>query len=234
MERVQRIKNKIKESPNTIFKVIQKQTFNQPEIVCKADKTGGITVSSNPIAVKNEVFQCWNKIFHISDPTCKTELNDWSTSLPQVLLHFHNKLNKSVSTKEIKKAIARLKNQSVPRETEITNKMLKYVASASDKVLEFICSLFNQILKHKYIPKLWTNSLVRLIFKENGNPNDPLNYRPISLLPVEYKLFTSILNQRLMKTIERFSFYPRFKMVSDPTKKLSTVSKLSSTSFNTL
>ena len=52
------------------------------------------------------------------------------------------------------------------------------------------------------MPDDWCQSVIRPIYKNKGDPNDPNNYRGISLLSYFGKLFTSCLNRRLTIFIE--------------------------------
>ena len=52
------------------------------------------------------------------------------------------------------------------------------------------------------MPDDWCQSVIRPIYKNKGDPNDPNNYRGISLLSCFGKLFTSCLNRRLTIFIE--------------------------------
>ena len=50
-------------------------------------------------------------------------------------------------------------------------------------------------------PKPWKNVLIVLIQKK-GNTSDIKNYRPISLLPIMSKVFSNILLQRMIRTLD--------------------------------
>jgi len=50
-------------------------------------------------------------------------------------------------------------------------------------------------------PDHWKESIISLIPK-TGNILDPSNYRPISLLNTDYKIFSTILNQHVTHHLE--------------------------------
>ena len=60
----------------------------------------------------------------------------------------------------------------------------------------FFVKLFNEIFNKRVYPENWTDSIIHPLHKK-GNPNDPNNYRGISLSDVSEKLFSTIINRRL-------------------------------------
>ncbi|KAG6454358.1 hypothetical protein O3G_MSEX008707, partial [Manduca sexta] len=99
---------------------------------------------------------------------------------------------------EIKEAIKRLKLEKSPGSDYITNEALK---AAHDILTKPLVKLFNMILQKAETPTQWSESNIILIYKK-GDPKDIGNYRPISLLPSLYKLFSIIINTRISPTIE--------------------------------
>jgi hypothetical protein len=56
--------------------------------------------------------------------------------------------------------------------------------------------LFNLIWSQEQLPKSWSHSLIMPLFK-SGDARDPLNWRPIALIPSIAKLFSAVLHKRL-------------------------------------
>jgi hypothetical protein len=62
--------------------------------------------------------------------------------------------------------------------------------------------LFNQILVSKIVPKSWKLGLTHILYKGKGDKTHLKNYRGITVNNSISKVFTTILNDRLYKTIE--------------------------------
>jgi len=74
----------------------------------------------------------------------------------------------------------------------------------ADKLVPTLTLLFNKILRgEESIPPSIKSSIIRTIPKGSKDPNIADNRRPISLLNVDYKIFTKILNQRLLPIVNK-------------------------------
>ena len=71
-----------------------------------------------------------------------------------------------------------------------------------EPIIKALTQLFNRCLSDGRVPSSWKNASVVLIHKK-GDTADIKNYRPISLLPVIYKVFSHILFQRMLQALEQ-------------------------------
>jgi hypothetical protein len=108
------------------------------------------------------------------------------------------------------KAAKNLKNSKAPGLDDIINEYLKTTVT---KCLPYYVKLFNLIFDSGESPDSWTLGISKAIYKNKGDPNDPDNYRAISLVTLPGKLFTSILSSRLSnfsdETDLESNVYPR-------------------------
>ena len=136
-------------------------------------------------------------------------------------VNFENKVNSDLSTQEgtlsqnnvtdcpfsvseIKKCIKELKMGKSSGPDLIANEILKY---SSVVTIKAIVKLFNLIFSSSSYPTSWRNAFIVLIHKK-GDKTDIANYRSISLLNCLAKLYSSVLNKRLIEHYEnRFSCY---------------------------
>ena len=75
--------------------------------------------------------------------------------------------------------------------------------SGDEALVCAITSLFNLIIDQKpVVPDSWRAAVISVIFKD-GSPKMPSNYRPISIVPILYKLFARVLLGRLTPILEK-------------------------------
>jgi len=106
----------------------------------------------------------------------------------------NDEINGEITEQEIRKTIKQLKNNKSPGIDQIVNEQLKYTVNT---MMPIYVKLFNVILNTGIIPESWTIGLIKPIYKNKGDPDQPENYGPISLLRTFEKLFTCLLNSRL-------------------------------------
>ena len=104
-------------------------------------------------------------------------------------------LDEEITENEIRHAIKHLKRGKSHGLDNIIN---EYFIEFSDSLIPLLNTLFNKIFSSGIFPKAWSNCVIVPIFKK-GDANDPNNYRGISLITCFCKLFTSILNNRLIE-----------------------------------
>uniref|UniRef100_A0A670ZBU0 Uncharacterized protein n=1 Tax=Pseudonaja textilis TaxID=8673 RepID=A0A670ZBU0_PSETE len=67
-----------------------------------------------------------------------------------------------------------------------------------------LLEVMNEVMSKKRIPKTWSEAYITLILKEDTDLQQVKNYRPISLLNSDYKIFASILAERLKRYLNNF------------------------------
>ena len=101
--------------------------------------------------------------------------------------------NKPFTEGKISKAIKQMNNEKSPGEDGLTKEFYHtslYLLSAE------LSELFNNIKLSHSTPKSWKNAIVKLLFKKNDY-RKLKNWRPISLLNVDYKIMSKTLSNRL-------------------------------------
>lgn len=103
-----------------------------------------------------------------------------------------------LDSKEVTDVINKLKSEKCPGPDHITNEVIKTACSLLCAPLTY---LFNRIIETAIIPTQWYECNIILIYKK-GAPQDIGNYRPISLLPCLYKIFSTLINRRISVILE--------------------------------
>ena len=106
----------------------------------------------------------------------------------------NEKVTKFITEKELKIAIKNLNKKNSIDSEGLSNIMLKKIGSNGQKK---ILELFNTCLENYSIPKSLKFSNITMIPKKSNDPENPKNYRPISLTPCLARLLERILLKRL-------------------------------------
>jgi exonuclease III len=126
-------------------------------------------------------------------------------------------LDTEISIDEIQKSISLLKRNKSHGSDGMLN---EFFIECTDFLLPILHKMFNCILMTGIFPSSWSSAVIIPIFKK-GDRSDPNNYRGISLVSSLGKLFTSVINHRLLNwsatndvmTDAQFGFQPGFSTV---------------------
>ena len=174
------------------------------------DETDSISVSSWLNHFK-DLNQCPSDE---SDPSQKQIQND--------LLEFEksftfNELDYRISHNELSKAINQLKNNKATSFDSISNEMIKHCGS---KVKSVILKLFNLIFQSSLYPHSSAKGIISTIYK-SGDSSDCNNYRGITISSCLGKVFSFILNQRLLNFTSKHKVIPENQIGFMPNSRTS-------------
>ena len=99
----------------------------------------------------------------------------------------------------MRNAIKRLKRNKAPGEDNITAGILQ---DGGEPIGKIFTKQFKRCIVDGKVPSCWKNASV-IIFHKKGDTADITNYRPISLLPVTYKVFSQILPCRMLGALDQ-------------------------------
>ena len=185
---------------NHIRKLGPKQKYDIPLKICNNDGTYNFNVSAVCSHWENEFSQLLNK-----PPDSNSQESNFQNNVKQTLLTkeqemeaagftSNHRLNSDISMNEIAKAVKNLKRGKAGGPDCIPNEVLAHV-----NVQSLILKLFQFCFDKSLIPSLWTKAAITPIPKgSTKDPCVPLNYRGISLLCCFSKLYSSVLNNRLV------------------------------------
>ena len=102
--------------------------------------------------------------------------------------------------KELNSTIAQLRSGRCRDTTGLLAEMLK---QGGNTLRGHLLQLYNDILQpNAQPPASWRQSTISIIFK-SGDPQLPNNYRPISIIPLLYKLFARLLYNRIEPQLDK-------------------------------
>jgi len=107
-------------------------------------------------------------------------------------------LNAPICENELMKCINEMPSGKSPGEDGITYEMLKVCVR---NVGDILLKLFNNVLTTGKVPRNWCKGMLLPLHK-SGSYENPHNYRGISLIPVICKIFTKLLNNRLVAYVK--------------------------------
>ena len=110
-----------------------------------------------------------------------------------------SELARTPTTEEITTAIKKLKPRKAAGEDGIVGEALAW---GGEPLWDEVAKLIQEIWEKEEVPEEWGGGLLVPIFKA-GNKADADNYRGIALLNITGKVFTRVLNERLMTVAEK-------------------------------
>jgi hypothetical protein len=69
------------------------------------------------------------------------------------------------------------------------------------RIIEILTSIFNACWLNKKIPADWKHATITLLEKKGGNPLEPSDWRPISLLTSFYKVYMKLIQTKMLPWI---------------------------------
>ena len=109
-------------------------------------------------------------------------------SLPDDKFEFH-----TVTIDKVLEIIENMKNKTSYGIDTLSNKLIKHV---KDEIAIPLTHLINISIKHSYVPIAWKTAKIAPIFK-SGDPSQPTNYRPISLLSTLSKVLERVISNQV-------------------------------------
>ena len=116
----------------------------------------------------------------------------------------HAQLDDPISEVEIRQAINGFKKGKAAGPDGLPSDIF---INAQDVLVRFLCPLFNRVFESGVYPESWAKAVIFPLHKK-GNPQNPDNYRGISLLNIISKIYSAIINNRLSAFCEINGYIP--------------------------
>uniref|UniRef100_A0A803SP10 Reverse transcriptase domain-containing protein n=1 Tax=Anolis carolinensis TaxID=28377 RepID=A0A803SP10_ANOCA len=169
---------------------------------------------------EQEIADQFNKFYsklYSKDNIRKDKIGEFLSiqKLPKITEKQREFLNKDITEKEIQRAINNMESNKAPGPDGLNG---LYYKTFAEELTPHLKKIMNEILDNKKVPDTWRYATITVIPKDGQDPRLVKNYRPISLLNSDYKIFTNILAERLKEFLadwigeDQTGFLPRRHM----------------------
>ena len=194
--------NKVRAKNETLNKIyVEGKQINRKEEFRKGNSKyiSKINGSEDKEEIKDNIHKFYTKLYE-SQKIDEEKINDYLENFNPNKINENEKqeLNEFINEDEIIIAIKQLNNDKSPGEDGLTAEFYKMFEI---KLTPILCELYNNILLKNELSNTMKMGIITLIYKNKGNIDDLKNWRPITLLNIDYKILTKILTNRI-KNIE--------------------------------
>ena len=159
------------------------------------------------------VFRYYEKLYFVKSSNKKTRKNILNAISNKISINEQNFITFKMNAKNIETFCRRIVLRKFFDDDELITKLFKRFIKRSKKIkknfhsffivfIQRLLVMYNQILNEKKFSKRWTNEIFTLLFKKKNDKNDLKNYKLIIIMNVNYKIFTEIFMQRLVKAFD--------------------------------
>ena len=181
------------------IKTLESQRSSQQRFTAVRISGPDSPTTSDPEGMRAAIHSFYSDLY-ANQPSHKNDLN-------QLLEHCQDRvtqedyatLSAPFSTEQISKAISALSPWKAPGPDGIPAIFYRKLA---DHVAPALTHMFNNMLKGDRLPAEFKSGITTLLMKK-GDPSDPANRRPITLLNTDYKILSRALTNRLLPVIPK-------------------------------
>ena len=115
-------------------------------------------------------------------------------SRKQIPHDIHCNLEKAITADEVKLALFQMNKNKSPGLDGLT---VEFYQTFRNTIASDVLKVYNCCFKNGILCRLMNSALIRLIYKNRGERTDLKNWRPISLLTVDYKILSKVITNRM-------------------------------------
>ena len=186
------------EKPTKYFLNLERRNYNRKTIYrLKNDKDETIEKEKE---ILNEIKTYYEKLYTSVGEIDKKYVEKIKAQIPQVPSDLVEELDKIPTEKEIGEALFKLKNDKCPGTNGITTNFIKFFWP---QLREFMHKLFLEIIVDGKFHLTAKRSIISLLEKIGKNELYLSNWRPLSLLNTENKIYSQMLAIRMQKALQK-------------------------------
>lgn len=188
------------EKPTKYFCSLEKRNYINKNVTKLVDSNN--TVITDQKAILDEIKKYYSNLYKQDDNLENVDLNDLTTSynIPKLNNVERNNLEEEISIDEIAKAVRQMKNNKSPGTDGYTPEFFKFFW-IDIGVLLF--RSFKTAIEKGELSYTQKQGIVSIIPKGNKPREHLKNWRPISLLNITYKIFSTVLANRLKQYLPK-------------------------------
>ena len=145
----------------------------------------------------------WENIW--SNPVIHRRKADWIQEVKNQERGRVKQQEINITTRKVKDQLRKVPNWKAPGPDSVQGYWLKNFRSLHERIAQQLQGCVIQ----KNVPEWMTTGKTALIQKDQEKGNEPSNYRPITCLPVMWKLLTGILSEELYTYLEETNTLPK-------------------------
>ena len=191
-QRISATSSKIKRYSNRIRQYQQNRQFvnNQRRFFQEVDGQGQ---QNSDVPDANEAKLFWSNIWskevkHSNEAEWLKGFRDHGFERQR-----HQQPNCELTRSKLKKVLARIPNWKAPGPDMVQGFWIKHFTSLHEHLLQN----YKDCLTNKQVPTWLTKGRTVLIQKDKLKGNDPSNYRPITCLPITWKILTGMISEEI-------------------------------------
>uniref|UniRef100_A0A3B3I1X3 Reverse transcriptase domain-containing protein n=1 Tax=Oryzias latipes TaxID=8090 RepID=A0A3B3I1X3_ORYLA len=166
---------------NTIYEILDPETNK---------------VTNNPEEIERIFTNYYKKLYSQPPSACEQDKRSFleNMDLPFIGLNQNKLLTAEITSEEILKTISSLKNNKSPGSDGFPAEWYKIF---KDELTPILHKSLNWTLQNNKMPISWSEAIISVLLKPGKNKQSCANYRPISVLNIDYKIYTSIICNRI-------------------------------------
>ena len=180
--------------PTKYFLNLEKSNYNRKAIHRLQTEQGPTT---DPVKIQNKLTNFYKNLYKSKGEIDKTYIE--SLKIPVLNSELQEYVNEPLSLTELDLALKELKANKTPGVDGLPPEFYKVFWL---KLKHFFLDLFNEIIRDGIFHLSARQGIITLIEKVGKDPLLVENWRPISLLCADYKIYAKIVANRLQKTLD--------------------------------
>lgn len=187
------------EEPTKVFKTKERERATKNKITVL--RVGEVLLTRQE-DIERELVKFYEELFKGKQNSNDHLSKKFLKMMPQVEKSVWELVNQDITVEEVIEAIKELAPRKSPG---VDGLGAAFYKTCSEQIAPILCEVYADILKRQLLPPSMRQSVIVLIPKKISSDNirSADDYRPISLLTVDYKILAKILSKRLESALQK-------------------------------